>query len=266
MNRIIVVGAVVLGLGSGVAIHAQQAAYPGRGQGVVLTMPLETRAVKGLPYSAEIEAGNTQTLADGNRIVQRTTGRIYRDSDGRVRREEDRPSGGPTVSITDPFAGTTFILDPVNRTARERPAGPSTEIGQALAKRQALLANKAAKEPAAENAEKEDGRDFVVKPAPAEKRDERLEERLPDRVIEGVLASGVRITATIKQGAIGNEQRITVVSEEWMSPDLQVVVMTDRRDPRTGHSTYRLLNINRLDPDPALFQVPADYTVQRLGR
>jgi len=53
------------------------------------------------------------------------------------------------------------------------------------------------------------------------------------------------------------------VSEEWTSPDLQILVMTDRLDPRMGHSTYRLLKIVRSDPDPALFQVPADYALQQ---
>ena len=89
-----------------------------------------------------------------------------------------------------------------------------------------------------------------------------VEERLGDRLIEGVLASGVRRTTTIGTGAIGNEQPIKIVSEEWTSPDLQILVMTDRTDPRVGHSTYRLLKIVRSDPDPALFQVPADYTLQ----
>ena len=84
-------------------------------------------------------------------------------------------------------------------------------------------------------------------------------------MIENVLASGVRRTTTIDKGVIGNEQPIKIVSEEWTSPELQVLVMTDHSDPRTGHSTYRLLNIRRLDPDPSLFQVPADYTIQRPG-
>jgi hypothetical protein len=90
-------------------------------------------------------------------------------------------------------------------------------------------------------------------------------ETLTDRLIEGVLASGVRRTTTIDKGVLGNEQPIKIVSEEWTSPELQVLVMTDHSDPRTGHSTYRLLNIRRLDPDPTLFQVPADYTIQRPG-
>src|SRR5438552_9131657 len=66
----------------------------------------ESKTIKGLPYSAELLSESVQSLADGNRIVQRTTGRVYRDSEGRVRREEDRPSGTPSISVTDPMART----------------------------------------------------------------------------------------------------------------------------------------------------------------
>ena len=63
----------------------------------VLRLPIEARPVKGAPYLAEVITESVQTLADGNRIVQRTTGRVYRDSDGRVRREEDRPADGHKI-------------------------------------------------------------------------------------------------------------------------------------------------------------------------
>src|SRR2546423_9278274 len=61
-------------------------------------VPLE-KTVKGAPYSAEIVIETNQTLADGNRIARRTTGRVYRDSEGRIRREEDRQNGTVAVSI-----------------------------------------------------------------------------------------------------------------------------------------------------------------------
>ena len=67
-------------------------------------MPLEARTLKGAPYSAEVVTDHTQTLADGNRIVEHSTGRVYRDQEGRVRREEDRASGGSSISIVDPVA------------------------------------------------------------------------------------------------------------------------------------------------------------------
>ena len=43
---------------------------------------------------------------------------------------------------------------------------------------------------------------------------------------------------------------ITIISEQWFSPELQVLVMTRHTDPRTGETTYRLRNIIRAEPDP----------------
>jgi hypothetical protein len=69
----------------------------------------------------------------------------------------------------------------------------------------------------------------------------------------------------IPAGQIGNEQPITITSEQWRSPDLNVLVMTRHSDPRTGDSVYRLQNIIRAEPDRSLFMVPADYTVKDTG-
>src|ERR1043166_3142081 len=46
------------------------------------------KTVKGAPYSAESVTESTQTLADGNRIINRITSAVYRDSEGRTRREQ----------------------------------------------------------------------------------------------------------------------------------------------------------------------------------
>src|SRR6185369_15910848 len=80
-------------------------------RGIAVGLPLEARVVKGQPYSAEVVSESTQTLADGNRIVQKTTGRVYRDSEGRVRREEDRPSGSPRVTISDVVSHRSVTLN-----------------------------------------------------------------------------------------------------------------------------------------------------------
>jgi hypothetical protein len=87
-------------------------------------------------------------------------------------------------------------------------------------------------------------------------------EDLGEQVIEGVRARGTRTTTTIAAGSIGNEQPITVIAEQWFSPDLEVLVMTRHSDPRVGETTYRLTNIVRSEPDKTLFQVPSDYTIK----
>jgi hypothetical protein len=229
--------------------------------------PIETQIVKGVPYSAEIVTEFVQTLSDGNRIVQRKTARVYRDGQGRIRREDDLPGGAAAISILDAVAGTAFTLDPAKRVARETSpllinsggtqplfhlfqlmpfqkgySGATTDTVSLQAWAPRARATRAGADPAA---------------APSD-------EKLPDRVIEGVLATGTRRTTTIEKGAIGNEQPIKIVSEEWRSPELQILVLTDLNDPRAGRSTYRLLKISRLEPDAALFQIPSDYTISRL--
>jgi len=86
-------------------------------------------------------------------------------------------------------------------------------------------------------------------------------ESLGAQTIEGVAAEGTRVTFTIPAGKIGNERPIVTVNERWYSPELQTVVLSKNSDPRMGETTYRLNNIYRGEPDPSLFQVPADYTV-----
>ena len=75
-------------------------------------------------------------------------------------------------------------------------------------------------------------------------------------------ANGTRSTTVIPAGAVGNEQPITILSEQWFSPDLEMLVLTKHSDPRVGETTYRLTNIARAEPDRSLFQVPADYTLK----
>ena len=87
-------------------------------------------------------------------------------------------------------------------------------------------------------------------------------EELGQQVVEGVLATGTRTTTTLPAGTIGNEQPIVVVSEQWFSEDLKILVMTKHSDPRSGETTYRLTNVVQAEPARSLFEVPADYTLK----
>ncbi len=93
-------------------------------------MNFSGKTVKGAPYSATGVTERTQTLADGNRIVNKSTSRIYRDSEGRTRREQTinfinsftatNPAETPrTIFINDPIAGVNYILNEKDRTARK---------------------------------------------------------------------------------------------------------------------------------------------------
>src|SRR5450759_5728818 len=108
MHRFGMVGVLLL---VGAPLYAQdETAARKQAVEVMARVPFE-RAVKGAPYSSDTIVGSSQTLADGNRIARQTTGRVYRDGEGRTRREEDRQDGTVRISITDPVAGVAYSLD-----------------------------------------------------------------------------------------------------------------------------------------------------------
>jgi len=85
------------------------------------------KMVKNSPFSAEAISESVQTLPDGNRIVRSSTSKLYRNSEGRFRREMAGGSGGVLgthygfaqgVSILDPVIGQRVMLDSENMTAR----------------------------------------------------------------------------------------------------------------------------------------------------
>jgi len=235
------------------------------------------KAVTGAPYSAETIVEGVQQLADGNRIVNRTTGRVYRDGEGRTRREDDQRGGKTFVSIVDPVGGYTYSLDPENKIAWRTATGTAAGIMNKL-----QVAQEQEKEVEVERvAQAANGTGGVVRlrtggGAPAESGEVLMRARggvltagtpepLEHKIIEGIAVEGHKTSRTIPAGKVGNEQPLTVVSEEWRSPELGILVMTHHSDPRSGESSYRLINVVRAEPDRSLFVVPPDYTVKDSG-
>lgn len=256
------------------------------------------KVVKGAPYSAQAVTESVQTLADGNRIVHKNSAQVYRDSEGRTRRDQTVGAIGPyaaagdpvqTFFINDPVAGTNYILDPRSKVARKLPRmewrwrseeKPGSGANTEQRDRERAVRERAEAEtrefvftaPAAPPAGGVGVRVPMPPPPPTgegahfeffgSSKAEAKTEKLDARSVEGVQAEGTRITTTIPAGDIGNEQPIQIVDERWYSPELQVVVMTRHSDPRFGETTYRLTGIQRGEPNASLFQVPSDYTVK----
>ena len=97
---------------------------------VASEMNSDGKVVKGAPYSAQAVTETTQTLGDGNRIINKSTATIYRDSDGRTRREQSLRVMGPfaatgeqpqTIFINDPVAGVSYALDTRTKVAHKMP-------------------------------------------------------------------------------------------------------------------------------------------------
>jgi len=237
--------------------------------------------VKNAPYSAEAVTETTQQLADGNRISHKNTALLYRDSEGRTRREETMKALGPwasnaeplrSVFINDPVSKTHMVLDVNSRTVRKMgspeirtfPAAAGAAAGitvQGDVVKHVRIQHGTAGEPAgAGHVGVAFARGSFGAGEPGNGENVKTES-LGTRMIEGVRADGTRITHTIPAGAMGNERPIEIVSERWYSPELQTVVMTSRNDPRMGETKYRLGNISRGEPSRSLFEAPADYSV-----
>jgi hypothetical protein len=86
-------------------------------------------------------------------------------------------------------------------------------------------------------------------------------EKLGGKTFAGVYAEGTKLTITYPVGYEGNDRPIVNVRETWTAPDLKIIVYTTDDDPRTGSRTTELINLDRAEPDPALFQVPEGYTI-----
>ncbi len=241
---------------------------------VASEMNFDGKLVKGAPYSAEAVTESTQTFSDGNRIVNKSTALVYRDSEGRTRREQTLKAIGPfvgdapqTIFINDPVAGVNYTLDSRTHVARkmapmrfefkfasppgEGPGGPPNGAPPA--------GGLGARRPTERG-------DMIFEratpPPPNGEGDVIMTPRASTENIEGVEAEGTRHTVTIPAGEIGNERDIQIVSERWYSPELQTVVMTRHSDPRFGETIYKLTNINRSEPARSLFEVPSDYTIK----
>src|SRR5580692_4397518 len=235
------------------------------------------RVIAGAPYSAEKVEAHVQTLADGTHISQTFPAtRIYRDSMGRTR-EERPPFRGPLeghgieskgriiVEINDPVAHFRYVFSLTEPgahlqewpTEKSRVAPPLFPNGHSVA-----------------------GGPGDTGPAPAPTvravvpsttarrkvddptRPQFATEDLGTQIIEGIPAEGIRHTTTWPVGAIGNDRPVTNTNETWKSPDLKEIILNKSDDPRSGESTDKLVNIDRSEPDPSLFEVPPGYTVK----
>lgn len=254
-------------------------------------------AVKGAPYSAEATTEIVQVLADGNRILNKTSNKSYRDSEGRTRVEITPSPAGAWMPDTKPFS-MTVIDDPVsgdhitlnnnNKQATRFSFKGMTNVttssvagaaGRTQSFTTTVTASSASATPLHVTVQSPTPADmagpsantFFVSGGPGMKagafpqsdvKADVKKESLGKQVIEGVECTGSKETTTVPAGAVGNERAIETVTEHWYSPDLQQEILTKTTDPRFGETTYRLTNIVRAEQPKSLFEIPSDYKVE----
>ena len=275
---------VALGIGAMAQMSADPALMFGGGPGGpafqagpgMVTMrvdSMDAAPVKGAPFCATVVTEHTQSLADGNRIHTNDSSTLCRDSAGRTRRDAglnllgagQETSAPKLVTIVDPVAGVRYLLDSENKIAQKMPLmkevhtvdaeGPDSE--HAAGEHKKVFFYQRSGGPGGDMMVN----DVVIKKIGPDSREDANTENLGDQTIEGIHATGTRVTTVIPAGKMGNEKPITVTSERWFSPELKVTVLTKHNDPWAGEMKTELKNVNASEPDASLFAVPADYKV-----
>lgn len=190
-------------------------------------------SVKGLPFSAKVVLETVSQLQDGTQITHTTYNLDARDSSGRTRNEMRTwigPDGGEPpltrIELYDPTTRTRTDLFPLTKLARQWVLGPATQTA-------ALV--------------------------PASPKPETTREEIGTDTMEGLLVKGTRVTQTYATGALGNDRPLSVVTETWYSEELRINLLTKKTDPRFGVQTVRVTELDRQEPDAALFIVPSEY-------
>jgi hypothetical protein len=183
------------------------------------------------PYIAQIVETDISTRANGARVQRKTQVFEARDSQGRTRIESfqfndiDRPT---MVNLYIPSRRQFIQLFPGQKTARVMtfPGAGSIPVHRNL---------------------------HVLK---------TTTKSLPGQTIQGIYAEGTRTTQIMPP----DEDRgpnVVDVQETWVSPDLKIVVFSKKTstDPNSDLITTEIRRLDRSEPNPALFEIPADYKI-----
>jgi hypothetical protein len=264
--------------------------------------PLGAQAVEGKPVFARFVTEHQQVFTDGNRITRSTTSAIYRDSQGRVRRESQLsmpglPAGlssATYITIVDRKLGCGWVLNPQEMVAHRyllngyvahlsaqggsrlwpSQSKPAKGAGTAESRRwrahvlsplQPKAMSAASGQPGSAAKPRENGytgtpatridQPFLAAPNPVRT------ENLGERMIMGFRVHGTRVITTLPAGEIGNARPIDIVSEQWFSPELGLVLRSMHRDPWGGEFTTAVTHISRGKQPANLFVVPPQYQV-----
>lgn len=206
------------------------------------------------PFSAEAITSWQPPSSSGAAEI-RATARYYRDAAGRVRVEQYfvGHEGGPHRIMIVPEPGTRrgYLLDDAARRAGRTTTGAfQSMVGGGGRNRFVLPLSKTL------------FISFFRLPMANGRAHATIdEEPLGDRTIAGVRTVGMRLKATVPIPASFSlhDRSVDMSEERWVSPELRLVIANRSDDSELGVITYQLARINRVEPNPELFQVPPGY-------
>jgi hypothetical protein len=213
------------------------------------------------PFAMEQVTTRMQTFADG--LTHTTAQKILtaRDSNGRIRNENTYPRQAAAIYDRD------------GRRQRLGTNVPSSVISVNDPASQTNLNWMTGDNMAHEARETSYGHQTLFpvrpRPAPAPSSDSDLPvikehtESLGTRAIQGVIATGTRITTKYPAGYDGWNMERTVIRETWTADVYGWIVESTSDDTIMGKTTVTLVSFTEGEPDPALFKPPSDYKIIR---
>ncbi len=205
--------------------------------------------VSGNPFHAEIVSTSSRPSPLQGALAERGPEVVGRDGEGRARtdwvtgpvKRDTGPEVGSQVQqhiimICDTSAQTLTQIDTLNAMVKIIHSQPSAVLPR---------------------------RSFCATRLPSNRVAHQPVEDLGDQVIEGVQAHGVR--TRLRGPGMAADGELSVgesLRDVWCSDELSAVVLIVTENTKTGaKSSTAMRNIERTEPDPALFQIPPDYAV-----
>ncbi len=211
---------------------------------------IDIAPLKGAPFSATVTTEWTRTLADGTTATIKNHRTVARDSTGRAFQERRNFSPTGDVEPTAVFALEYF--DPVRQEFLScNPRQKTCYISQFSRRAMDRMPSGV-------------GGLQVCQCASAPGKGVTItQEALGQQTIENLDAIGSREITTLPAGAMGNTTPQPIVKEFWYSSQLGINLVTKRFEPQAGSQDFVVSNISLNEPDPRLFEPPADYQVMR---
>jgi len=239
MKRCAVVATVVLCC---VSIASAQAANQDQNFSSILIGGINLRSIPGAPFSAGVVKESVKVLPDGTSTPVVTRGKVFRDAEGRIRSEMEIVSAGSAtprrfITVLDPVTKMSMVFDPQTKTATLTPL-PAAAASEAIT---------------ADKTQKVSAKALAVVGA----------HDLGTSMLQGFSVTGTRRARPAAAQNGDNSQGVAL--ETWFSPELKVELQAKTEGPGGNASTTRLENIVTAEPDRAVFEPPADYTVKTIS-
>ena len=187
------------------------------------------------PYSATHTLTMRRQQPGGGESTRETVTKRYRDSAGRERQDMLDGDGNLVTSFITGTDGSAIVLNHRDKTASTRSTGRLASVHR---DRQSAITQP----PALRNA--------AARP---------VVEQLGERDIEGLAATGQLTRYQITGGGKTRD----VSTESWTAKELGIHLYVKNTDAQ-GESILVMSNLDRSEPDPALFTVPEDYRPRAL--